>query len=63
VGAQGGNLQDVCRYGMNDAIGLLINSSRAIIYADSGENFAEKARVEALKIQQEMEMILRFANS
>ena len=63
VGAQGGNLKDVCQYGMNDAIGLLINSSRAIIYANSGENFAEEARAEALKMQQEMEMILRFANS
>jgi orotidine-5'-phosphate decarboxylase len=63
VGAQGGNLQDVCKYGMNNSIGLLINSSRAIIYASSGENFATDARVEALKIQQEMELILRFANS
>ncbi|MBL0013369.1 MAG: orotidine-5'-phosphate decarboxylase [Flavobacterium sp.] len=63
VGAQGGNLKDVCQYGMNGAIGLLINSSRAIIYANSGENFAEEARAEALKMQQEMEMILRFANS
>jgi orotidine-5'-phosphate decarboxylase len=63
VGAQGGNLQDVCKYGMNNYIGLLINSSRAIIYASSGENFATDARVEALKLQQEMELILRFANS
>lgn len=59
VGAQGGNLQDVCRYGMNSAIGLLINSSRAIIYASSGENFTAKAREEALKIQSEMEGILK----
>ena len=58
VGAQGGNLQDVCRYGMNNAIGLLINSSRSIIYASSGENFAEKVRAEALKIQSEMEVIV-----
>ena len=63
VGVQGGNLQDVCKYGMNNSIGLLINSSRAIIYASSGENFATDARTEALKIQQEMELILRFANS
>ena len=63
VGAQGGNLQDVCKYGMNNSIGLLINSSRAIIYASSGENFATDARVEALKIQQEMELILRLVNS
>jgi orotidine-5'-phosphate decarboxylase len=58
VGAQGGNLQDVCKYGMNKNVGLLINSSRAIIYASAGADFAEKARAEALKIQQEMEEIL-----
>lgn len=63
VGAQGGSLQEVCKYGMNDIIGLLINSSRAIIYASSGEDFAQKARQEALKMQQEMEMILRNFNS
>lgn len=54
VGAQGGNLREVCRYGMNDTVGLLVNSSRGIIYASKGEDFAEKAREEALKIQQEM---------
>lgn len=59
VGAQGGNLYDVCSYGMNDDIGLLINSSRGIIYASNGVDFAEKARVEALKLQQEMEEILK----
>jgi orotidine-5'-phosphate decarboxylase len=58
VGAQGGSLQEVCKYGMNDTIGLLINSSRAIIYAASGENFAQKAREEALKMQQEMKLII-----
>ena len=58
VGAQGGSLQEVCKYGMNDPIGLLINSSRAIIYASSGEDFAQKAREEALKIQQEMKVLL-----
>jgi orotidine-5'-phosphate decarboxylase len=58
VGAQGGNLYDVCSYGMNDDIGLLINSSRGIIYASNKEDFAQKARVEALKLQQEMEEIL-----
>jgi orotidine-5'-phosphate decarboxylase len=63
VGAQGGSLQEVCKYGMNDTIGLLINSSRAIIYAASAEDFAQKARGEALKMQQEMEMILRIFNS
>ncbi len=60
VGAQGGSLQDVCKFGLNEDIGLLINSSRAIIYASSDEDFAQKARVEALKMQQEMEMILKF---
>lgn len=58
VGAQGGNLYDVCSYGMNDDIGLLINSSRGIIYASNKEDFPQKARVEALKLQQEMEEIL-----
>lgn len=58
IGAQGGNLQEVCKYGINSNIGLLINSSRAIIYASNGTNFAEKAREEALKIQTEMETIL-----
>jgi len=58
VGAQGGNLQEVCRYGMNHNIGLLVNSSRAIIYASKEKDFAEKAREEALRVQQEMEVIL-----
>jgi orotidine-5'-phosphate decarboxylase len=58
VGAQGGSLSEVCKYGMNSSVGLLINSSRAIIYASDGEDFAEKARDEALKMQQEMEEIL-----
>lgn len=54
VGAQGGSLAEVCKYGMNDKVGLLINSSRGIIYASDGADFAEKAREEALKLQQEM---------
>ncbi|MEO4005657.1 MULTISPECIES: orotidine-5'-phosphate decarboxylase [unclassified Flavobacterium] len=58
VGAQGGSLSEVCRYGMNANVGLLINSSRGIIYASQGMDFAEKARAEALKIQQEMQSIL-----
>ncbi|HMI02324.1 MAG TPA: orotidine-5'-phosphate decarboxylase [Pedobacter sp.] len=61
VGAQGGSLQEVCRYGLNKECGLLINSSRGIIYAGKGEDFAEKARAEALKLQQEMEQILTAA--
>jgi orotidine-5'-phosphate decarboxylase len=59
VGAQGGSLQEVCKYGLNANVGLLINSSRGIIYASNGEDFAEKAREEALKLQMEMEEILR----
>lgn len=58
VGAQGGSLAEVCKYGMSDNVGLLINSSRGIIYASNGTDFAEKAREEALKLQQEMEQIL-----
>ena len=58
VGAQGGSLSEVCKYGMNGTIGLLINSSRGIIYASNGIDFAEKARAEALKMQQEMEEII-----
>lgn len=58
VGAQGGSLSDVCKYGMNENVGLLIASSRSIIYASNQKDFAEKAREEALKMQQEMESIL-----
>ena len=55
VGAQGGTLAEVCKYGMNKDCGLIVNSSRAIIYASNGEDFADAARIEAQKIQQEME--------
>ena len=58
VGAQGGDLKEVCKYGLNAQCGLLINSSRGIIYAGQGEDFAERAREEALKLQKEMEQIL-----
>jgi len=58
VGAQGGDLNEVCKYGLNSQCGLLINSSRGIIYASQEEDFAEKAREEALKLQKEMEQIL-----
>ena len=58
VGAQGGSLQDVVKYGINDTCGLLINSSRAIIYADSSDKFAEFARFEASKVQMEMADLL-----
>jgi orotidine-5'-phosphate decarboxylase len=60
IGAQGGSLSEVCKYGMNDKIGLLVNSARAIIYASKGTDFAEKAREEALSVQKEMESILNL---
>ncbi|WP_418509338.1 orotidine-5'-phosphate decarboxylase [Corallibacter sp.] len=59
VGAQGGNLQDVCKYGMNDRVGLLINSSRGIIYASNQDDFAKVAAKKAEALQQEMEVILK----
>ncbi|QIH33565.1 orotidine-5'-phosphate decarboxylase [Sphingobacterium sp. DR205] len=58
VGAQGGSLEDVCKYGMNRDCGLLVNSTRGIIYASKGRDFAERAREEALKLQKEMEIEL-----
>jgi orotidine-5'-phosphate decarboxylase len=54
VGAQGGSLEEVAKYGMNNDIGLLVNSSRGIIFASKGKDFAEKAREEALKLQKQM---------
>ena len=61
VGVQGGSLAEVCKFGMNENVGLLINSSRGILYASNGTDFAEKARGEALKLQQEMETLLEKA--
>jgi orotidine-5'-phosphate decarboxylase len=58
VGAQGGNLQDVCKYGMNQSIGLLINSSRGIIYASNKEDFALVAAKKAEELQKEMKAIM-----
>ncbi|SKB59307.1 orotidine-5'-phosphate decarboxylase [Sphingobacterium nematocida] len=58
VGAQGGSLQDVCQYGMNKDCGLLVNSTRGIIYASNGRDFAERAREEAQKLQKEMALEL-----
>ena len=58
VGAQGGSLQDVAKYGINAQCGLLVNSSRQIIYASNGEDFVEVARHEASLVQQEMETLL-----
>ncbi|WP_106829561.1 orotidine-5'-phosphate decarboxylase [Parabacteroides pacaensis] len=58
VGAQGGSLKEVAQYGMTDQCGLLVNSSRAIIYADKSASFAAAARSEAQKVQQEMAVYL-----
>ena len=58
VGAQGGSLHEVCKYGLSASCGLLVNSSRSIIFASSGEDFAERAREEAKKLQSEMSLIL-----
>jgi len=58
VGAQGGNLQDVCTHGMNTNVGLLVNSSRGIIYASSGQDFADSAVKAAQDLQQQMQVIL-----
>jgi orotidine-5'-phosphate decarboxylase len=58
VGAQGGSLQDVAEFGWNKDCGLLVNSSRGIIYASNGVDFAEKAGLEAQKLQMEMAEIL-----
>tara|TARA_R100000306_G_C4364055_1_gene136725 strand:- start:281 stop:1099 length:819 start_codon:yes stop_codon:yes gene_type:complete len=58
VGAQGGNLAEVCKHGMNKNVGLLINSSRGIIYASNKTDFAEAAQAEAKKLQQQMQTIM-----
>lgn len=58
VGAQGGNLEEVCKFGLNDNIGLLINSSRGIIYASKGDDFALQAAIKAKELQKQMEAIL-----
>lgn len=58
IGAQGGSLSEVAKYGMNKHCGLLVNSSRAIIYADHSKDFAMKARKQALLLQQEMKIEL-----
>jgi orotidine-5'-phosphate decarboxylase len=62
IGAQGGSLSDVARFGMNQQCGLLVNSSRNIIYADATDQFAVKAGDEAQKIQAEMEVLLKQKN-
>jgi len=62
VGAQGGSLEEVAKYGLNSTCGLLVNSSRQIIYASSEIDYAKAARLEAEKVQVEMEQILFAAN-
>ncbi len=59
VGAQGGDLAGLSKYGMNESVGLLVNSSRGIIYAGDGKDFAEKARAAAQKLQEEMAELLQ----
>lgn len=59
VGAQGGSLEEVCKYGMTQDCGLLVNSSRGIIYAGSGEDFAQAAANEAAKLQAQMDAALK----
>ena len=59
IGAQGGSLEEVCRYGMTEDIGLLVNSSRAIIYADNTENFAQVAGEKAKEVAEQMAALLK----
>ena len=58
IGAQGGSLEDACKYGMTEDCGLLVNSSRAIIYADQTENFATVAAAKAKEVAGQMEMFI-----
>ena len=58
VGAQGGSLEEVCKHGLNKDCGLLVNSSRGIIYASNGMDFADRAGEEARKLQQQMAVVL-----
>jgi orotidine-5'-phosphate decarboxylase len=60
IGAQGGSLEEVCRYGMNEECGLIVNSSRGIIYAGHDEHFAEAARQAARDVQQQMKRQLEL---
>ena len=58
IGAQGGNLGEICKYGLDKNLKLIVNSSRSIIYASNNSDFAQKAQNEAMKIQMEMEKYL-----
>ena len=59
VGTQGGDLSQVCKYGLNESVGLIVNASRAVIYASQGEDFAQKAGEAAHVLQREMANILQ----
>ena len=62
VGAQGGDLNEICKYALNDNIGILVNSSRSIIYASNDKNFAHSAANESIKLQKQMKIILSQKN-
>ena len=62
VGAQGGSLSEVAKFGMNEQCGLIVNSSRAIIFADSTDKFSQRAEEEAHKVQVEMRELLKEKN-
>jgi len=62
IGAQGGSLRETAEYGINNRCGLLVNSSRGIIYASTGKDFATKACLAARKVRDEMETILKEKN-
>ena len=62
VGAQGGSLSEVAQNGLNDDVGLLVNSSRGIIYASQEEDFAEAAATAAKTLQEEMDVLLKKKN-
>ncbi|MBQ5512685.1 MAG: orotidine 5'-phosphate decarboxylase, partial [Bacteroidales bacterium] len=59
VGAQGGSLEDVATFGMNDSCGLLVNSSRGIIYASTAHDFADKAAEKAQELASQMKELLK----
>jgi len=61
-GAQGGSLEKVCKYGLNENCGLIVNSSRDIIYPESGENFLDQVKNKCIEIQLEMESVLKVNN-
>jgi orotidine-5'-phosphate decarboxylase len=58
IGAQGGDMEKTAEFGLNNDFGLLVNSSRGIIFADDSENFAETAKIEAQKLQQQMQQTI-----